>query len=363
MFINLKSQTDFSGFYIVFDGSTNIEKEGTRGVSHLVEHLICKTFQDLRDDFQRNGIDWNASTTNNVLAFYFTGLESNLKKFRNKLVDRIFDFDITKKDFESERKIILQEYTETFNNSNKVHLLNAYRKYLNSFAPIGSKDDLEKLKFIDLLNFYQEYYDKPTKIINVSKNYKFTSNLIDFNEKKIEKEWTRGEYNNKLEKPGNGNNKKSIILLSDLVGEEVNKMKLLSRVLGQGLESPLYKELREKNELCYSIRCDIDRFNNKGLFKIKLSTDKTGEEKAIKLLKNIIKSPQKYITQERVDIIKNNLKIEQQKDEINRYTNVQEHLNPGKFSIYYNLNKISRKDLIDYQLDKLKLESLIIDSL
>ena len=36
MIINLKSKTELSGFYVVYEGSTNLEKKGIFGVSHLL---------------------------------------------------------------------------------------------------------------------------------------------------------------------------------------------------------------------------------------------------------------------------------------------------------------------------------------
>ena len=50
MIINLKSQTELSGFYIVYYGSTLLEDRGIFGISHLMEHLMCRNFQHLRDD-------------------------------------------------------------------------------------------------------------------------------------------------------------------------------------------------------------------------------------------------------------------------------------------------------------------------
>ena len=44
MIINLKSQNDLSGLYIIYEGSTNLETPGFYGTSHLLEHLCCKTF-------------------------------------------------------------------------------------------------------------------------------------------------------------------------------------------------------------------------------------------------------------------------------------------------------------------------------
>ena len=55
MIINLKSQTDLSGLYIISEGSTLLEHKGIYGISHALEHLVCKAFDDLNDDFDRDG--------------------------------------------------------------------------------------------------------------------------------------------------------------------------------------------------------------------------------------------------------------------------------------------------------------------
>ena len=92
MIINLKSENELSGFYIVYEGSTNLENKGNFGISHLMEHLFCKNFDHLLDDFDRDGISWNAYTDTNLINFYFTGLESKLSKYREKIIELISNF-------------------------------------------------------------------------------------------------------------------------------------------------------------------------------------------------------------------------------------------------------------------------------
>jgi hypothetical protein len=58
---------------------------------------------------------------------------------------------------------------DAFNDQGDSHMLNLSRKLFNDYDPIGSKQDLENLKFMDCLNFFELQYAKPTKIINVSK--------------------------------------------------------------------------------------------------------------------------------------------------------------------------------------------------
>ena len=60
MIINIKSQTELSGFYIVFNAGSNVETKGYYGVSHLSEHLLYHHLDDLLDEFDTYGISNNA---------------------------------------------------------------------------------------------------------------------------------------------------------------------------------------------------------------------------------------------------------------------------------------------------------------
>jgi predicted Zn-dependent peptidase len=347
MFINLKSQTEMSGFYVVFDGSTNLETEGTRGISHLIEHLICRSFKDMRNDFLRDGIDWNATTSVNNVVFYFTGLESSLKKYRGKLLDRIYGFDIEKKDFETERAIVLKEYGDTFASQGARHMLNTYRRHLNSYLPIGSRKDLESLRWIDLLNTYEKNFMKPSKVISVSKSGKFKSSSIEFSDQPVMLSYAMADYQVDLEPTDKKSRKASVIMLSKLQTEDLDKVQALAMVLGKSLDSPLYHEVREKRQLCYSIDADVDRFNNQAILKIRTTTDAGQEDKVVKTIQGILRNPSKYITPDRVTLIKGSLESQQVKEEINRYRSVSKHFNPEGFDIYRDLKGITRKRMLE----------------
>ena len=189
MIINLKSQTDLAGFYVVYEGSTNLEKKGIFGISHLLEHLCCKSFDHLQEDFDRDGIEWNAYTSSNEICFYLTGLEDKVNKWKGEFMDLLGTFNVTKKEFENERNIVLEEYMDSFNDQTQCHMLNLSRKLFNDYDPIGLKQDLEKMNFIDIMNFWELQYAKPTKIINVSKK-DYKNPTLDFAERTIVKNTT-----------------------------------------------------------------------------------------------------------------------------------------------------------------------------
>ena len=115
MIINLKSETDLSGFYVVYEGSTNLEKKGWWGLSHLMEHLMCKNFDHLQEDFDKDGIDWNAYTSGSEICFYLTGLDEKVNKcFAERGVGNTYSFTCVPCD-----SLVMAEINKTKQNENK----------------------------------------------------------------------------------------------------------------------------------------------------------------------------------------------------------------------------------------------------
>ena len=347
MIINLKSENELSGFYIVYEGSTNLENKGNFGISHLMEHLFCKNFDHLLDDFDRDGISWNAYTDTNLINFYFTGLESKLSKYREKIIELISNFNVTKEQFEIERNIVLSEYEDVFNDQSQSHYLNLYRKLFNDYDPIGLREDLEKLTFIDCLNFYEKQYMNPSKVINVSKNFKFKSNDIDFINRDIVKNLNYGKHDVPLELGNQFKDKTSVMLLSPVVNENWNYVNFINAMLSMGLKSPLYSEIREKLGLVYFIHCYQSRINKDGLVNISTLTNNRNVNQLLDGIKKVLKNKDKIFTKERFNIVKDYYSIRKQKEEILRYDNINSHLLPDGWSTYDILDKVKIKDLLD----------------
>lgn len=357
MIINLKSQSDLSGFYIIYEGSTNLEKKGIYGISHLMEHLVCKTLFHLIEDFDRDGIEWNAYTDSNLINFYFTGLESRLDKYRDKILDSILKFDITKDQFEMERKIVLSEYEDAFNNQSQAHQLNLTRKLFGDYDPIGLREDLENLKFMDCLNFYEEQYLKPTKIINVSKTKKIKDLDIEFSNRKIDKTIKYGNNKVSFELGNDFKDKTSLLFLSPIIEEKNAEIHFINSMLSLGLKSPLYHEIREKLGAVYYVHCFQTRYNSQGITQIATQTNNKNVNQVIDGVKRVLKNGEKFLNKDRFNLIKDFYTTRSEKDEILRYKNINKWIVPDGWSIYEILDKVKLKDLKEiyqeyYDFDK-----------
>jgi predicted Zn-dependent peptidase len=355
MITNLKSQTDLSGFYVVYEGSTNLEKKGWYGISHLMEHLMCKNFDHLQEDFDRDGIEWNAYTSSNEIVFYLTGLEDKVNKWKGEFMDLLGGFNVKKDEFENERNIVLEEYMDSFNEQTQCHVLNLSRKLFGDFDPIGLKEDLENLKFMDCLNYFELQYAKPTKIINVSKK-DYKNSTLDFADRTIIKPISYGNHNVPLELNNEWKDKTSIAILSPVINEDFAYIHFINAMLSLGLKSPLYQEIREKRGLVYYVHCYQSRMNNQGLNSISTQTSNRNFNAVVDAVEGVIKNPKKFLTKDRFNLVKDYYSVRRQKDEILRYKSVNQWINPEGWSVYDILDKITLKKVLEvydkyYQFD------------
>lgn len=333
MITNLKSETDLSAFYVVFDGSTLLENKGGRGIYHLLEHLKCKAFEHLYDEFEKDCIEWNAYTSANEINFYIRGLEEKVVKYRDEFLKCLMQFKITKEEFEHERKIVLEEYFDYFNNQMENHMLNLGRKLFNDYDAIGSKEDLQGLTFKDIVEYHDLQFKAPSKIINVSKNSPFKSD-IEFN---ILTSNRKIEYikDNKFdfEKGNTFKDKTSIIILSKVIDTDHAYVNFITEMLAGGFNSPLFQEVREKRGLVYSINCYQSRYNKQGIVNICTQTSNDNTEEVKSIVRDILGNKEKYLTKERFNIVKDNLTTRNKMSEINRYKHIDKYISPSGWSV------------------------------
>ncbi len=362
MIINLKSQSDLSSFWIVWEGSTNLEKKGWYGIAHLVEHLQTKMIEHFMEDFDRDGIEWNLWTSSNEVVMYIQGLDDKVEKWKHKIVDLIFDFKITKEHFENERKIVLEEYFDSFNSQTEAHELNLFRKLFNDYGPIGLREDLEKMKFLDIINFWELQYSRPTKIINVSKNKKYKNNNIFFSDREIVKDISFGSHKVPFELNNEFKDKTSIVILSPIIEEDNAYVHFINAMLSLGLKSPLYQEIREKKGLVYYVHCHQSRINKQGINTIATQTSNKNFNSVVDSVKEVIDNPKKYLTKERFALVKDYYKVRMQKDEILRYKNVMQWINPTGWNVYDILEDISFKKIKEVYEKNYKFENFYISN-
>lgn len=343
MIINQKSPTDFSGFYVIYKGSVLNEEPKNYGISHLMEHLMCKSFDHLLDDFDRYGISWNAYTSNTEIVFHFTGLDEYTQHFRDEFVESLKKFDITKEQFETERNIVIQEYKDTFSDQQSAHMHNLLRTEYGSYLPIGKLQVLEALTYSDILTFRKAHLLKPSMIINVSKNSDYDKKM-DFAEPKLLMHTPELPENRVVEKMADF--QKASVIGYQLVKADLPHIKIINYMLSGSLQAPLLYEIREKRGLTYGAWMHTypgDEYS--GILMTGCITTPDKSQEVVDTYKHVLNNPDEFLTEERFKIARDYFVVSAKKKKINRYSNINDLIKAPVWDITSILDTVTFDDI------------------
>lgn len=309
---------NFGSLNIFFDAGGKVEQEGYRGISHLAEHLICKAYDNVLENLDAHGIEYNASTGENLVNFYFNGFNKHLKKFESEFI-KIFDFIPSQEDFEKEKKIVLAEYTDTFS-SPQALFLNIHRKYLNSFTAIGFRKDIEEITYKQYVDFQKTFFKNPSYILRVGdtdfSEYYSQKTYTDV----VEKVYELKDYGNEFLEDDR-KTRKSFVANWQLSTVDEYVLEFLMSYFGNGLSSPLMKEFRENLGMVYYVQFASSKVGKDNLVAICYECEPKDRGTLQKALKNIFKKVDDYITSERYENVIMNLQTTIDKSEIFNHKN------------------------------------------
>ena len=272
-----QQKSEFTSLTLVFPTGSIYETPGRHGISHLMEHLICKLVDKYQDRFLNDCIDFNAETDFNYVQFYFRGLESKLPpEFKRELVTALLSgFDsITEEQFEMEKQIVIQEITDDYDDPYLGNLFNCFYRYYNIIEPGGIIDDVKNFSFADAKKMYEDVFTKPLRIVEVGKEWSHFED-IEYCDKLPFKVLPKFKVTKKkLAETLEGD--KSLVMVFGkrlLKRSDYQYMRIASVMLLQGLNSPFVQELREKRGLTYDISLEFQPVQDHCIFWLCATTD------------------------------------------------------------------------------------------
>lgn len=346
MIINIQSETNLSGFYVVFNRTIANEKNGIYGISHFVEHLISQNLDEyIVEKFQDDGITWNAYTSPTNIVFYMIGLDKYVSKYRSLFLDNLLYLNIRDDKFETEKKSLLEEYTSLFNIQSSSHILNVYRKLFNSYNTIGKKEDIILLTKERCYDYREKYYKTPSKIINVSKYSDFETD-VKFNNFENDFHIKYNINDDRNFEIYRSRNKSSIIYLSPVIKDRWTLVFFINYMLTNGLNSALYDVVRKKKGLAYYIKSNLDRLSDfSGINLISTETDDNKVNELMSCIDEIIIN-KNFLTEEKFMKTKNSIINKIETLNINRYSNVDTYIKPELWTIEKQINNITFEDIL-----------------
>ena len=346
MYIFEKTDNEMAGVYIVFKSPAMNETKKNYGISHLLEHMICESTDDIDEVYDENCIQTNAYTGKDEVVFYMNGLSSKVSQFKDDYINRILNYIPTEKDFKKQIPIVTQEYNDYFDDGFRSTFVNYLSKNFGCVYSVGTREALESLTFQDVVDFKAAYFSKPTMIIVADKNK--TEVVQDY----VDTTPANYEHYVYINKDAEINDKSMNYMMTSAPWSETAKdynLRLIRKMLGYGLKSPLY-QIRERDNLCYWVMCEDGSILNENFLMIATSASIENQQKIQDGIFEVLHNPDRYLTKDRYNLIVNNTiaSIETCKQYKHEFNWIQQYIDKDNISITKNLNKLNYDEMRDY---------------
>lgn len=276
------------------------EEKGEKGIAHFLEHLCFKgtkrrTVLQISSEIERLGGEFNAFTSEEVTAYYAKLPSNHLRVAMDVIFDIFFSPTIPSEEVEKEGKVILEELKMRRDNPH-IHVLDSLKETLYN-APFGlstggEAEIVKKIKREEIIKRHSQTYIPQNSILCVVGNNNFEDVLKFAEEFCIEK---NGEVikmpkieKRLLKKPEKRDGLSQTNVAFGFHVPYENKrlayaVEVFSAILGEGMSSKLFREVREKRGLVYSVKSEYELGKNYGYFLVWAGTDKSKVEEVEKI--------------------------------------------------------------------------------
>ena len=279
------------------------ESNELAGISHFIEHLMFKgtenrTAKDIAEELDAVGGQLNAFTTKEYTCYYARVLDEHIMLGIDLLGDMLLNSRFDQGDIDRERNVIIEEIKMYEDDPDElVHDIIAGTIWGSHplGRPIsGDENTVQSISREQILSFYHKYYCSGNMVISVSGNFdgqKVMDGLnVNFGKltgPKKQRLYTIPEPARQVVCRVKDNEQVHICLGTQglaLDHEQIYVLQIINTILGGGLSSRLFQEIREERGLVYSIYSYHSSYHDSGLFCIYTGLSKQNVRPALELI-------------------------------------------------------------------------------
>ena len=288
------------------------EAEGQFGSTHFLEHLLFKgtkirNAKQIAEAFDSVGASSNAATAKEYTSYYARVQKAALPLAVEVLADMVNNSVLDDKEFELERTVILEELAMVQDDPEDVAHESANAAVLGSTdslgRPIGgTPETIEAVTRDDVWAHYRANYRPQDLIITAAGGVdhdqlvrlietELSKSDFDFNQEALP---ARRKLGNRKFNPERGfvsvhkqtQQANVAVAMPGVTALDANRyaMGVLNTILGGGMSSRLFQEIREKRGLAYSVYSFNQGYSDAGLFGMFAGTSPKNASEVAKLL-------------------------------------------------------------------------------
>ena len=273
------------------DVGTRYEDLKLNGIAHLVEHMMfkgtsCRNALEIVEQIETVGGQMNAYTSREHTAYFIHLLKDDMRLALDLLSDILLNSTFPKEELEKERQVILQEIGMTNDTPDDLifdlYQTVAYPDQAIGAPILGTADIVANMPH-DALSKYTARFYTPEKLILSAAGHIDHDELVQLAEDIFS---DHKPSNDNASAPtaiyhgGETRHQKDLEQSHIVFGfqgiarisEDYESAMLLSTILGGGMSSRLFQEVREKRGLVYSVYSHHSPYRDDGQFEIYAGT-------------------------------------------------------------------------------------------
>lgn len=286
---------------------SRLEGKKVNGISHFLEHMVFKgskkrpTAKDISEAVDSFGGEFNAGTSKEWTNFYIKATAKHLEDTFDILSDMVLDPLLKEEEIEREKGVIVEEIN-MYEDTPLMKIGDVFEELAFSGNSLGwdvagKPKTVRNIKRGDFLRYREKHYYAENIVLTIAGGIRETD-VIKLAEKyfggvisrskgetyeKFKIEQTRPQVLLKSKK-----NEQAHFILGFLGEPRGHKDKfvegVLASILGGGMSSRLFIEIRERRGLAYSVRTAADHYLDIGTFATYAGVDTGKVDEAIKIM-------------------------------------------------------------------------------
>lgn len=287
-------------------GSRN-EDDKVGGISHFLEHIVFKgskkrpTARDISEAVDAMGGEFNAATSKEWTNFYIKSSKENLEKAVDILSDMVLNPLMKEDEIEREKGTIVQEI-RMYEDTPIMHIGDVFEELIFSGNPLGrdtagSEKTVRGITRSDFEKYRNTFYQPENMLVTIAggvtekeaiklaeKYFVFSSlKKSPFKGKTFKGSQTGPKFKLQTKESEQAH------LIMGFMSEGRNyegrfAQSLLSAILGGGMSSRMFIEVRERRGLAYSVRTSIERYQEVGYMGTYAGVNLKKADEAIKVM-------------------------------------------------------------------------------
>jgi len=287
-------------------GSRN-ENSKNNGISHFLEHMFFKgttnrpTAKQIAEEIDSIGGIQNAGTSKEYTEYYIKCRADKIKIAFDLLSDMTLNSLLDHKEIEREKGTIIEEI-RMYEDTPMISIGEVFESLIYSGHTLGmdiagTEKTVGGMKRNDFISYQKNFYNPENMIITVAGGVtekeslelanKYFSKLVKKDSTILNNTFVNTQNTPKI-KLHNKKKEQTHVILGFIADGKNYKGKyaqtILSAILGGGMSSRMFTEVRERRGLAYSIRTSMDRYTDIGYMGTYAGLDTKRAEEAVKVM-------------------------------------------------------------------------------